>query len=308
LAAVFSGALTMTNPGKAEPPRTFELDWRAPPSCPTSHEVEREIARLIGGSSQNRATVRAFAEVTASGDDWRVRIRIQDGDRVSDRSFEGPTCRAVGKVASLIIALAIEPNAGTAPETAPPPPRERPEPQVAASRPEPTEAALRGFVAAGPVAQMRLLPRADFGLELSAGVRLPLLSIELRGGASLPQPVDVAPVEAGGRFAYYHAGLRICARIVPRAPELFGCAAGLLDIVHAEGYGVTSPGSATALLGSAALGPRIDFPLAEAWRLSLAVEATHTFSEANFRLDNVGNVHRTPRWGGSARAHVAWLF
>jgi len=78
--------------------------------------------------------------------------------------------------------------------------------------------------------------------------------------------------------------------------------------VQAEGYGVTAPGSATALLGSAALGPRVDLPLGEGLRISLAVEATHTFSEANFRLDNVGNVHRTPRWGGSARVHVAWLF
>ena len=78
--------------------------------------------------------------------------------------------------------------------------------------------------------------------------------------------------------------------------------------MQAEGYGVTTPGSASALLGTAAFGPRVDFPLNDVLRLSLSAEVTHTFSEANFRLDNVGNVHRTPRWGGSARAHVAWLF
>jgi len=307
-AVTLSAAMLTPRRAGAEPARIFELSWQAPPSCPTSQDIEREIVRLIGSGSQNRATVRAFAEVTKSDVDWRVRIRIQDGDHSSERSFDGPSCRAVGKVASLIIALAIEPNAGAAPEPVAPPPRERPEPQPPAPRPEPTEAALRGFVAAGPLAEVRLLPRAGFGLEIGSGLRLPALSIELRAGALLPQPTDVPSVDAGGRFFQFNAGLRVCARIVPRAPEIFGCAAGVLDIVHAEGYGVTAPSSATALLGSAALGPRLDLPLAETVRLSLSVEATHTFSEANFRLDNVGNVHRTPRWGGSARAHVAWLF
>jgi hypothetical protein len=304
--ALLAGVLTPRR-ARGEPPRTFDLSWQAPAACPTSQEIEREIARLIGSTSQNRATVRASAEVMKTDVDWRVRIRIQDGDHVSERSFDGPTCRAVGKVASLIIALAIEPNAGAAPEPVAPP-RERPEPQVPPARPESAEPALRGFVAAGALTEIHLLPRAGFGLELGTGLRLPALSIELRGGALLPQPTDVPSVDAGGRFSHFNLGLRVCARIVLRAPELFACASGILDIVHADGYGVTAPGSATALLGTAALGPRLDLPLAEAFRLSLSVEAAHTFSEANFRLDNVGNVHRTPRWGGSARAHVAWLF
>ena len=302
-----SAAVLTTGRAGAEPGRPFEVSWQAPPSCPTSQDVEREISRLVGDTSKNRASVRAFAEVTKGDVDWRVRIRIQDGDHVSERSFEGPTCRAVGKVASLIIALAIEPNAGAVPEPAPPP-RDKPEPQIPVNRPEPAEAGLRGFAAVGALAEVRLLPSAGFGLEIGTGLRLPALSIELRAGALLPQPTDVASLDAGGRFYHFSGGLRVCARIVPRGPELFACAAGNLDIVHAEGYGVTAPGSATALLGSAALGPRLDLPLAEALRLSLSVEAAHTFSEANFRLDNVGNVHRTPRWGGSARAHVAWLF
>jgi hypothetical protein len=103
-------------------------------------------------------------------------------------------------------------------------------------------------------------------------------------------------------------GLRVCARLGPHPPEIFACAAGLLDRVQGEGYGVTAPGSATALIGSAGLGPRVDVPLGDSLRLGLAAEATYAFSEANFRLDNVGSVHRTPRWGGSVRVHVAWLF
>lgn len=309
-AAVLVAAMLYGRALCAEPGRPFELSWQAPSSCPASGEVEREITRLIGDASRNRATVRAAAEVTHRDDDWRVQIRIQDGERVSERSFEGATCRAVTKVASLIIALAIEPNAGTTAETAAPPPREKPEPPPSApSRPaEPGEPPLRGFAAAGPVGELRLVPRAAVGLAIAVGVRFPSLSLELGASALLPQDADVPSSAAGGRFSLMSGSLRVCARFVPRSPEVFACAASFLDRVQGEGYGVTAPGAATALLGTAALGPRIDVPLGEALRLSLAADATHTFSEANFRLDNVGSVHRTPRWGGSARVHVAWLF
>ena len=299
----------------AETARSFELAWRAPPGCPTGAEVEHEITRLIGDASHNRATVRAFAEVTRQGEDFRVQIRIHDGDHVSERSFDGASCRAVTKVASLIIALAIEPNAGAAAEIAAPLPREKPEPPPIAtvSRPgPPAEPPRRGFLAAGPVVEVRLLPRVGFGFELGGGIRWPALSLELRAGALLPQDAGAAATsataDAGGRFIQISAGARACARIVARAPEIFACATGLLDVVSAEGYGVTAPTTATALLGSAALGPRADFPLSEAWRLSLSADATYAFSQATFLLDNVGSVHRTPRWGGAARVQVLWLF
>jgi len=310
VAAFLALSVVSTGAVRADSGHPFELSWQAPPTCPTSREVEREITRLIGDASRNRATVRAVAEVTRRDEDWRVLIRIQDGDRVSERSFEGATCRAVTKVASLIIALAIEPNAGAPSESVAPEPRDKPEPLVRPPAPAApsAEAPLRGFVAAGPVAELRILPRVGFGFEIGLGMRFPALSAELRGGASLPQPTDVASSAAGGQFSLLTAGLRVCARIVSHSPEIFGCAAGFLDRVHAEGYGVTAPSEATALLATAALGPRLDFPLGEALRLSLAADATHTFSEATFRLDNIGTVHRTPRWGGSARVHVAWLF
>ncbi len=309
-AAFVAIGLFSSRPLRAEPARPFHLSWQAPAACPTSQEVEREITRLIGDASRNRATVRAFAEVTHRDGDWRVQIRIQDGERVSERSFDGASCRAITKVASLIIALAIEPNAGAAPETAAPVAREAPEPPAPppSRAPERAEPSLRGFLAAGALAELRLLPRLGFGFEIGVGMRLPSVSVELRGAALLPQPAELPSSAAGGRFSSLMAGLRACARIVEATPEIFACAAGFVDRVQAEGYGVTVPASATALLAGAALGPRIDFSLNEALRLSLAAEATHTFGDANFRLDNLGNVHRTPRWGGSARVHVAWLF
>jgi hypothetical protein len=176
----------------------------------------------------------------------------------------------------------------------------------------PAEAPRRGFVAAGPVVELRLLPRVGFGFELGGGIRWPALSLELRAGALLPQdaaaPSSDAATDAGGRFSQISAGARACAKIAGRAPEIFACATGYLDVVKADGYGVTAPTTATAWLASAGLGPRADFPLGEAWRLSLSADATYAFSQATFLLDNVGSVHRTPRWGGAARVQVLWLF
>jgi hypothetical protein len=152
------------------------------------------------------------------------------------------------------------------------------------------------------------LPRSAWGFELGAGLRWPAIAVDVRGGATLAQSADLPTAAAGGNFSLWTAGLRVCARVVPGATEWFVCATGLVDRVKADGYGVTTPGSATALLAAAGLGPRIDVALADAWRLYVAGEATYAFSEASFRLDNVGNVHRTPRFGGSARLGVAFFF
>jgi hypothetical protein len=313
-AACAIGALSATflpgNDARGEATRPFELSWQAPADCPSSGEIEREITRLIGDASRHRATVRAAAEITRRQDDWQVQIRIEDGAQQSERTFEGKSCRAVAKVASLIIALAIEPSAGSAPEAAAPLPPEPPEapPRPPGRTPPPVEAPLRGFVGAGAISELRLLPRIGFGFDITFGLRLPALSAELRAGAVVPQPTDVPSSSAGGRLSLTTAGVRLCARFLARVPEVFGCASGFLDRVQADGYGVTVPGSATAFLATAAIGPRVDLPLGEALRITLGADATHTFGHANFRLDNVGNVHRTARWGGSARLQFAWLF
>lgn len=304
LAGVFSARAA-----SADTTRIFELDWQAPAGCPASTEVEREISRLIGSGKHNRSTVRALAQVSGRDPDWRVHIRIQDGENTSERTFDGSTCRAVTKVASLIIALAIEPNAGSTPEVAPPP-KEKPEPPPAPPPrpPEKKEPPLRATLVAGPFADFAILPRVAWGFELGAGLRWPAIAVDVRGGATLTQSSDVPPAAAGGNFSLLTAGVRVCARVVPGATEWFVCASGLASRVQAEGYGVTAPGSATALIGAAGIGPRIDVALSDAWRLYLAGEATYAFSEASFRLDNVGNVHRTPRFGGSARLGVALFF
>ncbi|MET0594651.1 MAG: hypothetical protein ABW133_18265 [Polyangiaceae bacterium] len=308
-AVVLAAAIFSAERGRADTGRIFELDWQAPAGCPTSAEVEREITRLIGIGQRNRSTVRAMAKVTGKDADWRVQIRLHDGDIASERLFEGSTCRAVTKVASLIIALAIEPNAGSTPEALPPP-KEKPEPPPPPAPPplERREPKVRGMLTAGSFAEFALLPQTAWGFEMGAGVRFPSISIDVRGGATLAQSAEVPTLPAGGKFSLLTAGLRICGRVVPGSTELFVCATGLVDRVSGEGYGVTAPSTATTIFGAAGIGPRLDIALAEMWRVMLAGEATYTFGEASFRLDNVGNVHRTPRFGGSARLSLGFMF
>lgn len=307
-AVVLAGGIVSAKGARADTTRVFELDWQAPSGCPTSGEVEREITRLIGAGKRNRSTVRAFAQVTGRDADWRVHIRLRDEGNASERSFDGSTCRAVTKVASLIIALAIEPNAGSAPETLPPP-KDKPEPlPPPLPPPERREPKVRGLVTAGPFAEFSLLPQTAWGFEIGAGLRFPAISIDVRGGATLAQSAEIPTLPAGGKFSLLTVGLRICGRVAPGSTELFVCASGLVDRVQGEGYGVTAPSSASAILGAAGMGPRLDIALAEMWRVMLGGEATYTFGETSFRLDNVGNVHRTPRFGGSARLSLGFSF
>src|SRR3546814_5559811 len=82
---------------------------------PISQEVERDISRLIGESSHER-TVRASASVSGSDDAWRVRVRMETGGEISERSLSAPTCKALEKAVALVIAITIEPRAARSEE------------------------------------------------------------------------------------------------------------------------------------------------------------------------------------------------
>ena len=74
--ALACSAMAWSGLARAQSARSFDLVWDAPPECPSSQEVERDIARLIGESSHER-TVRASAVVSTTDDGWRVRVRME---------------------------------------------------------------------------------------------------------------------------------------------------------------------------------------------------------------------------------------
>jgi hypothetical protein len=294
--------------GRADEGRWLDLSWQAPPECPPGAEIEREITRLVGSSPKVKGPLRAVVEVTGAGTaPWRARVRTDYAGELGDRTIEGATCRAVAKAVALVISLTIDSNAGKI-DTLPPPRREieqpPPPPPVFPETPPPMP--LRGFVAFGPRSELGILTNPGFGLELALGARIPAVSLELAGVAYLPENMTVAGTAVGGRFTLFSIAGRVCPRIVRGAVELFVCAGGSFDRLSAQGFGVSSPGSASTSLGTVSLGPGMEFRLTHALRLLAGVEADYTPGRARFVLDNIGQVHTASQLGGSARLELAW--
>ncbi len=301
-------ALTWPGAARADNVRSFDLTWQAPPECPSGQEVERDISRLIGESSHER-TVRAFAAVTASEDGWRVRVRLETGGEVSERSLAAPTCRALEKAVALVVAITIEPRAAASepPPVLPPPQNDvAPKPLSPAVVREPTRA-LQGFAVLGPATEVGLLPQLGLGGELDAGLRLPAFSVELLGALYAPQRNTVKG-STGGRFTLASAGIRACGRIFGVQVELLGCADSLVNRLASRGFGVTTPGSASTWLVTVGLGPRVDIRLGPTFLLRFDVGAGYAPGRANFVLDNVGRVYTATHVEVNGRLGLAARF
>ena len=296
---------------QAEEGRWLELTWRAPPDCPPASEIEKEITRLVGSSRREGATVRAVVDVTGSDEQgWRANVRTEYRGETGDRTLEGATCRAVARAAALVIALPVDSKAHPPEPPPPPPPPPEPivKPPVVVPTPLPAERPLRWFVAIGPRSEVGLLQSPGFGLGIGLGARIPLASIELFGAGYLPQSTTVDGSAAGGRFTLVSAGVRLCPRLVRGMVEVFACASASLDRLSAQGFGVTTPGSASTTLATVLVGPGVDFSLTRAHRLRLGVDATYTPGNARFVLANVGPVHTAAKYGGVARLELGWYF
>jgi hypothetical protein len=71
----------------------------------------QSLARLGGSMPEGRhVTVHAAAAHKANGR-WQVTITTHEGDATGERAVDGASCGAVTSAVSLIIALAIDPDA-----------------------------------------------------------------------------------------------------------------------------------------------------------------------------------------------------
>jgi hypothetical protein len=92
-------------------PATLDLEWTAPPECPSGEDVRAEVERIAGRATGPRRHVEARGQVerTERGA-WRVTLttRVEGGG--GRRTFEAESCRAGADAAALILAIAANPQ------------------------------------------------------------------------------------------------------------------------------------------------------------------------------------------------------
>jgi len=100
---------------------SLELSWQAPRECPTRLEVLDRVRAHVPAIESSPQRLQAFASVTRSGAGYSLVLALRGIDLVAQKQLEVDSCAAAADAAALLIALALDPNAGAvrAPEEAP---------------------------------------------------------------------------------------------------------------------------------------------------------------------------------------------
>lgn len=241
------------------------LTYVVPAACPSQESFEAAVlARTplarFGESSQAR---RRFA-IDASAADGRFTASLQVASRdgsVADRHVEGDTCTEVIDALALVTALAIDPNARTAPLAA------AAQPAVSALPAPPASSAVAAEPRAKPPSRERaasagarwepsvgvaatatggITPTVLFGVAAHAAIErdvaawwAPSVRLTLQAGRTFEG------AGASADFALGVAGLDVCPSAIQGSAFSFRpCVGATAGILHARGITVSTPSSA----------------------------------------------------------------
>jgi hypothetical protein len=100
---------TTPPPDPTHPP--IELVWIAPPGCPSTTEVERQLAALLGDRDPGAPWVRVHAEVTTAGESFAMTLTTETSSGTTTHSLASPDCAALANAVALVAAVAADPMA-----------------------------------------------------------------------------------------------------------------------------------------------------------------------------------------------------
>jgi hypothetical protein len=108
-ASLFSAAATAA-PGSLP----IELGWEAPPSCPPSDDIERDVRRLLGDAPipDTLPTIVARVSVRENPDGtFEVRVRTTSGGEERERELRTETCDEARHLVAFLLAFLVDPRA-----------------------------------------------------------------------------------------------------------------------------------------------------------------------------------------------------
>jgi hypothetical protein len=286
--------------------QSAEVEWSAPPSCPSRAEITERIERALEGAGP--VAVRATVTRRPSGYHAQLFVRGARGD--GTRELDAPTCATVSDMAVVVVAMsattepeepAPAPSPSPAPEQVDGPSREAAVDPPAQKNIEPRAEPERA--SSGPRARASIAPRAglDFGLLPAAAPVLggaiawspaPWIRAEIGGGVLTAQSTPFDGSTAGARFSAWSAGARACLSALQGAVELGPCLGAEIAHVDASGFGgaIVKDGGATWWSPSAA--GFVRWRVTEALEVGVGVEALVPISRRRFVFSDLGELHR----------------
>jgi hypothetical protein len=102
-----SGLLT-AEPLHAQAAPAVELEWTAPPGCPSESEVRQRVQKLAGAAKSTANPLRADGTITQKVDGrFHLRLVVRSGELVGERNIESGSCEDLAGAAAVALALLL---------------------------------------------------------------------------------------------------------------------------------------------------------------------------------------------------------
>ena len=282
------------------------LVWHAPAGCPTDSEILQQVARLLRRAPPMSPTPEGFhAEASvaeASATEFEASVAINRSDEM--RVIRGESCEAIAEAVTIMITIAIDPNADVVLDSFHEATRESDTTTTSVTPPPPTQLipAREPFelrIDAGGGVSTGVLPGLAPGLTLSTSVRASLFVIHAGFSYLFPQGESAFSV---GTFSMMRGELAGGFAFSPRHGPLWIELLVALELaaIRGESRGIDQSTTGTGLWFGAGLATRLRYQLGSTFGLYLAFAAISAFDRPSFDVTGLGTVFRSS--GLSARA------
>lgn len=307
----------------------LELEWSAPPECPTAEQVRAELARVTRTRAGNQKQLRARAEIAKEADEYVLSLTtVRDGER-REKLGRAPDCATLQQMATLILGLALGDSvelvlddsgvAQSPPEPSPAPaPATRREPRAAPAAsadsrvsgdprldaPAPNGARSRWLAFGGISSNAGLLPELSLGPVAGVGF-VPRRRVvpELALSVTALWPLSTTSVQPGVTASF--------SALLSRGAGCWSSSGSKPDVavcLLAVSAGAILAGSEGADRDESVVVPfyawspslRVSFDLSSYARLRFEPLAVLSPFQSRFRVAGVGEVHTLPPWSAGA--------
>lgn len=313
LATVQAGAQTQA--------ALLDLEWSAPAGCPDHAHVVGRVDALVGKRRPAQHSLVARGRITPTGGaSPRYRLELTIGGAGSDarapRIMTGDDCARLAEAAALVLALDIDPEAGThveEPEPAPDqhdpvdpevpalltprtPPLAAPRARRAAPSPSPTPVRTKGSGGARLLFDSGSLPRPTLGAAAAFLLVRGPLALDLQA-AWFPSRFTISGPHHGVGGAYVSLatfGAHACWGGVAGEVDWRGCLGGELGREATTGVSIAHPESSASLWSAVSGMIRARVWPERSLSPILGVAAVHPLSAATVQIQGFGTVFEPP--------------
>ena len=280
---------------------------------------------MLGGKSPPDSAIVARGVVVHEHASWRLVLELRDGDRTRERRLKGNSCAEVARAAALVLAIAIDPERGSAfasdsaesgPDapgvgsqsastaafpapvaetsgsphpldaSAPPPPASRPILLGETEQPAP-RTRLQGRVGLGTGVTLGIVDGPALGLFGWQGLVLGRGELELREILQPTRDVRSDAASGYGEITVLALGMHGCWQgWRQRRTSVAGCLGGQVAALRGSGQEVTHRQRATRYLSSVTLGLQLRGRLTRVIGVRAGTDLLVAVARPEFYLDN----------------------